>query len=230
MTKSLFDGKITRRDFLNGSSIGMGAMLLGARAPSARSSASGYAPKASLGQDWFGYGGVGDYALSHGNTPDVVNTAHSLVGTDVTRLAKNLAVDEEYDVVIVGGGMAGLGAAWHFKKHAKPGQTCLMLDNHPVFGGVAKENEFAVDGETLLAPQGANSFFMPPTASNPEAVSGDARYYAEFDIPRTLPLQQWQSDAKSLNFSPDNYLHLYWLAENNVDVGHFFAEKNGLQF
>jgi spermidine dehydrogenase len=234
MTKSLFDGKITRRDFLNGTSIGMGAMLLGAGVPNALSSApgypnSGYAPKASVGQDWYGYGGVGDYALSHGNTPEVVNTAHSLVGADFTKLTKNLAVDEEYDVVIVGGGMAGLGAAWHFKKHAKPGQGCLLLDNHPVFGGVAKENEFSVEGETLLAPQGANSFFMPPVTSDPEAVTGDARYYAEFNIPRELQLQQWQSKKKPLNFSPDNYLHLYWLAENNVDVGHFFADKNRQQ-
>lgn len=234
MTKSLFDGKITRRDFLNGTSIGMGAILLGSGAPNALSSApgypnSGYAPKASLGQDWYGYGGIGDYALSHGNTPEVVNTAHSLVGADFTKLSKNLAVDEEYDVVIVGGGMAGLGAAWHFKKHAKPGQTCLLIDNHPVFGGVAKENEFSVDGDTLLAPQGANSFFMPPATSDPEAVTGDARYYAEFNIPRELQLQQWQSEKKRLNFSPDNYLHLYWLAENNVDVGHFFADKNRQQ-
>ena len=51
MTKSLFDGKITRRDFLNGTSIGMGAMLLGAGAPSALSSALGYSPKTLLGQD-----------------------------------------------------------------------------------------------------------------------------------------------------------------------------------
>jgi len=230
MTKSLFDGKITRRDFLNGSSIGVGAMLLGGGAPSALSSQLAYAPRASLGQDWYGYGGVGDYALSHGNTPEVVNTAHSLVGAKASKLADNLVADEEYDVVIVGGGMAGLGAAWHFKKQGKSGQTCLMLDNHPVFGGVAKENEFVVDGETLLAPQGANSFFMPPATSDPEAVSGDARYYAEFNIPRELQMQQRQADSKSLNFSPDNYLHLYWLAENNVDVGHFFTAQDGLHF
>lgn len=230
MKKSHFSRNISRRDFLNGTSIGVGSMLLGVGAPNALSSARRNAPGTSLGQDWYGYGGVGDYALSHGNTPDVVNTAHSLWGGGFRQLADNPAVDEEVDVVIVGGGMAGLGAAWHFKKHAKPGQTCLLLDNHPVFGGVAKENEFSVDGETLIAPQGANSFFLPPAVSDPEAVSGDARYYAEFNIPRELHFQPWAADKKPLNFSRDNYLHLYWLAENNVDVGHFFATKDGQQF
>ena len=230
MTKSPLDGKITRRDFLNGSSIGIGGIILGAGAPRSYSSAPSYAPNASLGQDWYGYGGVGDYALSHGNTPEVVNTAHSLVGASFNKSTDKRDIDEEYSVVIVGGGMAGLGAAWHFKKHAKPGQTCLLLDNHPVFGGVAKENQFSVDGQTLLAPQGANSFFMPAATNDPEAVSGDARYYAEFNIPRELKLRQWQSANQPLKFSPDNYLHLYWLAENGVDVGHFFNDQQSQQF
>ena len=64
MKKSLFAHNITRRDFLNGTSAGMGAMLLGLGAPNALSSQT--TPRPSLGQDWYGYGGVGDYRTSHG--------------------------------------------------------------------------------------------------------------------------------------------------------------------
>ena len=77
----------------------------------------------SVDSDWYGYGGVGDYASSHGNTPDVVNTAHRLRDGEFANLPSTMAIDEEYDLVIVGGGMAGLGAAWHFKKNAKPGKN-----------------------------------------------------------------------------------------------------------
>ena len=76
MKKSLFARNITRRDFLNGTSIGMGGMLLGLSAPSSHSSAWG--SRLSLDSNWYGYGGVGDYRLSHGNTPEVVANAHRL--------------------------------------------------------------------------------------------------------------------------------------------------------
>ena len=76
MKKSLFSRNITRRDFLNGTSVGMGAALLGLGAPNSLSSESATAPRPSLDPDWYGYGGVGDYRLSHGNTPEVVADAH----------------------------------------------------------------------------------------------------------------------------------------------------------
>ena len=59
MKKSLFADNITRRDFMNGTAIGMGGMLLGLGAPGSRASAQAYAPRPSLAPDWYGYGGVG---------------------------------------------------------------------------------------------------------------------------------------------------------------------------
>ena len=36
-----------------------------------------------------------------------------------------------------------------------------MLDQHPIFGGEAKQNEFEVDGHHLTAPQGATGIVVP---------------------------------------------------------------------
>ena len=213
--------KITRRDFINGVLAGSGAALLSPRAGQA---ATGKL-QASVDHSWYGYGGVGDYASSHGNTPDVVNTAHRIRDGEFARLP-DLPIEEEYDLVIVGGGMAGLGAAWHFKKHAKPGQKCLLLDNHPIFGGEAKENEFLVNGETLIAPQGANGFFVPADAKDPEKVSGDPRYYAELGIPRDLPYGEWAKGIAPLDICRDNFGFTHPLLESKTSIGYFF-EKNG---
>jgi spermidine dehydrogenase len=47
---------------------------------------------------------------------------------------------------VVGGGISGLSAALFFQKQAAANCNCLILDNAQIFGGVAKHNEFVVDG------------------------------------------------------------------------------------
>lgn len=88
MSKSLFSRNITRRDFLNGTSIGMGGMLLGLGAPNSRSSAVGYAQRPSQDPDWYGYGGVGDYRTSHGIRP-TLSLMRTDCGTKSTRALIN---------------------------------------------------------------------------------------------------------------------------------------------
>ena len=140
------DRQITRRDFVNGVAVGVGGALLGAAAP-------GCTPqpdpprRPSIGPDWYGYGGVGDYRSSHGNTPEVVATAHRIRDGEFENVPTVSAPVEEYDLVVVGAGIAGLSAALEFSKKRQPGQTCLVLDNHPLFGGEQRKTR-----STLMAP------------------------------------------------------------------------------
>lgn len=59
-------------------------------------------------------------------------------------------LDEQYDMVIVGGGISGLSAAYLYRKHAGKDRKILILDNHDDFGGHAKRNEFETNGRMLL--------------------------------------------------------------------------------
>ncbi len=203
-SKNRFAKSITRRDFLNGSVVGAGGLLLGGSLPGL-GNATTVRVNTALADDWYGYGGVGDFRLSHGNTPELVNAAHRLRDGDFVDITQRVKTTEQYDLVIVGSGMAGLSAALEFSKHRKPGQTCLVLDNHPIFGGEAKENEFNVAGTRLIAPQGANGFFVPDAVDNWQNVSGDPRYYAELNIPREFRLAEWPAARKPLGFCADNY-------------------------
>ena len=49
---------------------------------------------------------------------------------------------ETYDLVVVGGGISGLAAAYFYRKSAGNSARILILDNHDDFGGHAKRNEF----------------------------------------------------------------------------------------
>ena len=211
-----FGPHITRRDFVNGVLVGAGALL------GCKLSRQPPAPGA-LGPDWYGYGGVGDFRSSHGNTPEAVETAHRLRdGTLSVDFARVESI-EDYDCVIVGAGIAGLGAALEYSKRRKDGQTCLMLDNHPMFGGEAKENEFDVGGVRLIGPQGSNGFFVPAAVTHAGEAAGDARYYAELGVPREFRFRDWPATQRPLRFSPDNYEYLVPHLEQHTSVGHFFG-------
>ena len=65
-----------------------------------------------------------------------------------------------YDLVVVGGGISGLSAAYFYrKKH--PNARILILENHDDFGGHAKRNEFEVNGRTLIGYGGAQTMQEP---------------------------------------------------------------------
>jgi spermidine dehydrogenase len=227
------DRPITRRDFLDAVGLGTGAALLAAAAPLSGCRSESKSPVAStpgldeVGAEWYGPGGIGDYQASHGNTPDVVNTAHALRNGRFGSLVEREVSDtrEVYDVVIVGCGMAGLGAAYQLNRDLR-GRRYLMLDNHPVFGGESKRNELEVDGVRLIGPQGANGFSTPAVGPEAKFAEGDARYYQELGIPREFRYAPLRGADKPLRFGRDNYGFIYWL-EREITVGHRFRREGG---
>ncbi len=149
---------ISRRDFMNATLLASGGALLGGLTP--------HQLLAQMGKDkWTGYGGVGDYAESNGNTFEVMTAGHQIrdhVFADPPQEAEETG--EVLDCVIAGGGLSGLAAALYLQQHA-PQAKCLVLENHPIFGGEAKRNEFMVDGHRLIAPQGSDHFDIPQPGS-----------------------------------------------------------------
>lgn len=228
-TKTNINLSITRRDFVNSTLMGSGAALLAMQAPSFAQTQRVETITPGVDESWYGYGGVGDYAASHGNTPEVVNTAHNLrdgmYGADSD--IEVIDLDETYDLIIVGAGMAGLGAAFEYSKTASADQKCLMIENHPIFGGESKRNEFEVDGSLLIGPQGANGFSAP---SNEEAlrfpdVNPDIRYMVELGISTDFTYAELTNTDKDIHIAKDSYGFQYW-QEDITSVGYYLGKND----
>lgn len=192
---------ILRRDFLNNTLLGVGAALLRQPAPAQE-------------RDTFtGYAGIGDYAASNGDPWPVVSAGHKLRDGAYNQL--NVAdTGEIFDLLIVGGGLSGLGTAYYFTK-AK-GKRCLILENHAMFGGHCKQNEFLVKGERLLGPQASNDFGIPANGTQMDEL------FTELKIPRDFAWQKWDGE---LRIPRDNYSHMDGIADKQVDVGYFFGKR-----
>ncbi|PYV27428.1 MAG: hypothetical protein DMG27_03945 [Acidobacteria bacterium] len=145
---------ICRRDFLNGTLLAAGGALLGPFSPAQLLAQKG---------EWAGYTGEGDYRNSNGNTEEVMRTGHAIRDGAFDKVpADTIDTGERFDCVVVGGGISGLAAALYFQDQAiGSGRTCLVIENHPIFGGEAKRNEFIVDGQRLMGPQGSNLWVAP---------------------------------------------------------------------
>jgi spermidine dehydrogenase len=172
---------------------------------------------------WQGYSGEGDYAKANGNTWEVAGAAHRLRDGDFD--ADRLQAEETgetYDLIVVGGGMSGLAAAFYFQKEKRAGQRCLVLDNHSVFGGEAKGNEFLVNGQRLWGPQGSNWIFPP--------VKGTWVYdfYREIRLDvDALEYQSWDPHLRPLEFDRGHYKHHARLMP--ACFGYYFGAEFGKQ-
>ncbi|WP_395672863.1 NAD(P)-binding protein, partial [Phenylobacterium sp.] len=137
---------IKRRDFLNGAAIAVtglvGGLPIGAAQAQSRRSAN---PSALTGL--------------RGSHAGAFEAAHAVRDGKTYDLDEVKAI-EAYDLIVVGGGISGLAAAY-FHQQRRPNDRILVLDNHDDFGGHAKRNEFDVDGRKLIGYGGTQSLDGP---------------------------------------------------------------------
>src|SRR5438270_8672907 len=110
--------RITRRDFLNGAAASSAA-LLALRSAAAVQSEEYYPPILT--------GMRGDH-------DGLYKVPHSIRDhTFWDTAAAPVSAGEEYDLVIVGGGISGLAAAYFYRKATGPNTRILILENHDDF-------------------------------------------------------------------------------------------------
>jgi len=74
---------------------------------------------------------------------------------------------EDYDLIVVGGGISGLAAALYYSRDDGGNARTLVLDNHDDFGGHAKRNQCDIGGRTVIS--NAGTFNIAPGSENADA-------------------------------------------------------------
>jgi spermidine dehydrogenase len=152
--------EITRRDFLNGVAVGVGGTLvsggIGTETLLAAAALDEFAPERA--PDYYPPARMG----MRGNHDGTFKFAHRLRdGEGADSFGEPVDTGESYDLVVVGGGISGLAAAYFFRKRAGNKARILILDNHDDFGGHAKRNEFRAGGRMVLSYGGTQSIESP---------------------------------------------------------------------
>jgi spermidine dehydrogenase len=151
------DRSIGRRDFLNGVAMTAGSTMAEAFLPGFHWTAEG---SERFAQDKPGYypPTLTGMRGSHDGSFESAHSARD--GNFWSHAGSPIDTGETYDLVVVGGGISGLAAAFFCRKQ-NPTARILILDNHDDFGGHAKRNEFHINGRMLLANGGTVSIESP---------------------------------------------------------------------
>src|ERR1700687_629104 len=147
---------IAPRDFLTGIGLSLGASL--ALPPTVWAEAFGL-PGAPFAEEKGGFSYPRAKTGRRGSHDGSWEVAHAL--RDGKHWARAALDPETYDLIVVGGGISGLSAAYFYRQQAGPKARILILDNHDDFGGHAKRNEFQAGGRLLLGYGGTQSIASP---------------------------------------------------------------------
>ncbi|NQU56059.1 MAG: NAD(P)/FAD-dependent oxidoreductase [Rhodospirillales bacterium] len=151
MTKN----SITRRDFLNGTLIGAGTVLIGERTlfnPAQAREAEAVLP--GIDAPYYPPAWTG----MRGSHPGAYERAHEFAREGREDWGEVIETGEEYDLIVVGGGASGLAAAYFYQQAHEEDAKVLVLDNHDDFGGHAKRNEFESGGKMRMTYGGSQAF------------------------------------------------------------------------
>jgi len=180
---------IARRDFLNGIAIGItsayaavnGISAVAAQNVSETAGAENYPPLRT--------GLRGQYPVA------VEEFDRIRQGKYVQFPVSDGDIREEYDLIIVGGGISGLSAAYFYRAALGPTQSILILDNHDDFGGHAKRNEFHYQGRSFVGFGGTMGIATPyPYSYCAKALINDCLLYTS-PSPRDLSTSRMPSSA-----------------------------------
>jgi spermidine dehydrogenase len=188
------DRAITRRDFIGGMGVAItGSSLAGpwmaSRSGQAERAAAAGASGLQQEGAYYPPGATGMRGSHRGS----YEVAHALRdGARWDDLGPEAETGERYDLVVVGGGLSGLAAAYFFCKEVGPEARILVLDNCNDFGGHATRNEFRSGGRTLLINGGTIniedlSAYDAPSQEMIRELGIDVARYPEFNDAELYP-------------------------------------------
>jgi len=148
------DKAISRRDFVGGVAVAISGSLAWRWSESGTPADSYQQPEKLRGS----YPPI--RTGMRGSHAGAFEAAHALA-REGKRFPDPVDLDEEYDLVVVGGGISGLAAAYYYRQQFGADSRILILENHDDFGGHAKRNEFQVGGRKLIGYGGSQTFESP---------------------------------------------------------------------
>lgn len=180
---------INRRDFINGSAIAIIAGLTPLDILANNNHDNSYPP-----------------ALTglRGSHPGSYENAHALAFGKKFNI-EPMNTEETYDLVVVGGGISGLTAAYCYLKRNKKAKI-LILESHDDFGGHAKRNEFS-NGKNFIIGYGGTESIQSP------------KHYFQHELKKILSELGINIDKLGKKFDEDFYNKL------ELDYSIFFDKE-----